>query len=89
MTYTDLCPMCGVLREMDISGYRTVSIDAKGNSSITLTRAYHCRACCCFVRCEDVEDTPANREGVILDKEVTPEKPDRPDRIEELQPSHH
>lgn len=82
MMYTDLCLMCGVLREMDISGYRTVSIDMTGKKKTVLTLAYHCRTCYSFVRCEDVEDTPANLEGVILDEEEL-----MPKTVEELQPS--
>lgn len=69
MTCTDLCPMCGVLREMDVSGYRRVSIDEEGKKKNVLTRVHHCSTCFCFVRCEDVDDKPENLEGVIMDEE--------------------
>ena len=67
MMTTDLCPMCGVLREMEITGFRTAGFDTTGLRKSVLTRAYHCRSCSCFVRCEEVEDTPLNRQSVILD----------------------
>jgi hypothetical protein len=59
--------MCGVLREMDVTGFRTTGFDKTGIKTSVLTRAYHCRSCSCFVRCEEVEDTQQNRENVILD----------------------
>jgi hypothetical protein len=61
--------MCGVLREMDVSGFTTISVDQAGNSSVLLTRAYHCAACFCFVRSEDVPATLENLAGVYLDEE--------------------
>lgn len=69
MPYTDLCPMCGVLREMDVSGFRTIAVDAEGKQQVILTRAYHCRACFCFVRSEDVPAIPENLIDVLVDKE--------------------
>ena len=71
MNYFDLCPMCGLLREMNISGFRTIAVDDKGTRTAILTRAYHCRSCFCFVCAEDVDDTPENRENVLLDDEVS------------------
>lgn len=69
MRFTDLCPMCGVLREMDVSGFKTVVVDSVGNEAVMLTRAYHCTTCFCFVRSEDVPATPENLADVLLDDE--------------------
>ncbi|HEY5615786.1 MAG TPA: hypothetical protein VIL52_07155 [Bacteroidota bacterium] len=71
MTNVDLCPICGVLREMNVTGYRTTYTGAHGDSNIVLTRAYHCAMCCSFVRCENVEDTEENLAGVLLDDELS------------------
>lgn len=70
MTIVDLCPMCGLLREMNLSGFRTIALDAEGKKTAVLTRVYHCRTCFCFVRSEDVEDVPENLVDVVLDEDV-------------------
>jgi hypothetical protein len=66
----DLCPMCGMLREMDVSGFTTISVDPAGNRLVLLTKAYHCAACGCFVRSEDVPATEEQFIGVRLDEET-------------------
>ncbi|HEY4612674.1 MAG TPA: hypothetical protein VII11_06795 [Bacteroidota bacterium] len=67
MIYVDLCPMCGVLREMDVTGFQTAVVDADGRTIELLTRAFHCKACTCFVRSDEVLDVPEHREDVRLD----------------------
>ena len=69
MTYFDLCPICGVMREMVVTGYRTMFVDVRGESSTVLTRVYHCSVCDSFARAEDVADTVGNSAGVLLDDE--------------------
>jgi hypothetical protein len=69
MTYTDLCPMCGLLREMDLSGFRTVVVNPEGKKQTVLTRVYHCRQCASFARAENVSDTPDNRQDMVLDQD--------------------
>lgn len=67
MLFTDLCPLCGVLREMEVSGFKTIVRDPAGNEVVMLTRAYHCATCFCFVRSEEVPATPENVAGVLLE----------------------
>lgn len=83
MRATDLCPMCGVLREMDVSGFKTIAVDSAGNEAVMLTRAYHCSACFCFVRSEDVPATPEHLAGVLLDDEQREELHDEVHTIDE------
>jgi hypothetical protein len=54
---------------MDVSGFKTIAMDPAGNEVAILTRAYHCAACFCFVRSEDVPATSENLTGVLLDDE--------------------
>ena len=69
MNTLDLCPMCGVMRGTDVTGYRTTVVNKEGVTKSILTRASHCNVCCTFIRCEEVEDTPENCAGVLLDEE--------------------
>ena len=69
MTSFDLCPMCGVMREVDVTGFRTTFVNEQGDTKSLLTRAYHCNVCCSFIRCQEVEDTEENCAGVLLDDE--------------------
>ena len=69
MLKTDLCPMCGVLQEMAITGFRSVAARLDGSRVQLLTRAYHCKACGCFVGSEEVADNPEDETGVFMEEE--------------------
>lgn len=54
--HEELCPFCGTLREMDLTGYRTVGFDHEGNEDNTFTVVARCRYCGLLVRTEDVKE---------------------------------
>ena len=55
--YRELCPRCGVLRNMQVSTSRRKVVDSEGKVKEILTRVLHCAHCHSFVRSEDVEET--------------------------------
>lgn len=54
--HEELCPFCGTLRQMDLTSYRTISLDGNGKEDSFITMVYHCRYCEFFVRSEDIKE---------------------------------
>jgi hypothetical protein len=54
--HSELCPRCGILRNMQVSTSQRKVIDPEGNTKEILTRVFHCETCNSFVRSEDIEE---------------------------------
>lgn len=53
----ELCPRCGVIKNMIISTSKTKMTDFNGKKENVETKTFHCEACNSFLRSEEV-NTP-------------------------------
>ncbi len=51
----ELCPRCGVTRNMILSTSQTKETNTNGKTETVITKSFHCEACNCFVRSEEVK----------------------------------
>jgi len=54
--HRELCPRCGILRNVRISMSRRTAVDAEGKAKEILIRTLHCETCNSFVRSQDIEE---------------------------------
>ncbi len=58
MPYHELCPMCGVIQEMDVSAFHSTKVDAYDQATTIVTVAYHCSSCGALARYEHIQEEP-------------------------------
>jgi len=56
----ELCPRCGVVRNMQVGVSRRTETDPKGKAREIVTRTYHCETCGHLVRSKVVESAGSN-----------------------------
>ena len=58
MPHHELCPMCGVMQEMDLSAFHSLNVDSSGEAVAFVTVAYHCKSCGALARYEHIQEEP-------------------------------
>ena len=58
MPHHELCPMCGVIQEMDVSAFHSTRIDIRDQPTTIVTVAYHCSSCGALARYEHIQEEP-------------------------------
>lgn len=58
MIHQELCPMCGISQEMDVSAFHSTKVDVHDNATTIVTLAYHCRSCGALARYEHIQEEP-------------------------------
>jgi hypothetical protein len=59
MGHFELCPMCGVLQEMNVSAFHSEVVDVDGHPRTSITVVYHCKSCGALARHENIHEERA------------------------------